>query len=1023
MFLILKQAVRIQENIHIIQNSSHVYNLVGDVTFVNKFPRGCDAPSTRGGAGGSTRAIKSANQNSLINFACVVGATSSLKTVRSAPARVKRRRTRADCIEIGTSERQTTRFQQEKHLSSLLSQACCRPSMGIQGLFHHLGPAPRISVAKLAADHYVRHKRPFRLAIDISIWLFQIQSGKGGSNPALRTFYYRLLRLLALNIHPLFVFDGPNKPEWKRGKRVGGPGAKVVSVPEFNAKQLLKLFGFPLHVAPGEAEAECAVLQREGVVDAVLSEDVDTLMFGSGMTLRHWSADGNGTTPTHVNVFHADETQARSGLDHQGMILVALMSGGDYIPTGIPGCGPKTASDAAKAGFGASLCRLKRKDVAGLAAWKEELTNEIRTNERKLFSRKTKGFTMPEDFPSWEVLGYYTHPCVSTREKIAQLRTSIKWDEDLDFAALRAWAGDAFDWSGLVGAYKFVKNLAPALLMRNIRMGAHGGATKCSEGEREQPAQVLAIHGKRTHATTDGLMEYRISFTPAEIVPLDFDQEEQGDELSHTGGGTQWDDESDAEAESAAMVPSTSPSEDPPPSPTKKRVPRPFYPHQPDKVWALGVFLQAGCPLLVDKYENPPPDPREFLKAQRKAKAAARGQAGATSKAKAAQKKKKKKKEDMPRNALLQYATITKPRGDQDGRPMKELTPPVNEQFPSKERAVGPPGDGLKPRATFQLPSSGILSRCESAPRDTDVAGAKQNQPAELGPPPSTGLSAPFAAPSQAAREQRTPQKTKKRPSAELGTPATNQKSITKFYSPSPRKAGPTRPGNQPEMISLLSSSPERGGMSPPRRRTEDQPSFLSTRAACDAPPPGSIPKRVRKAPRRWLTAPVQGGEVESVDSAELLPANLRVDLDGLDAGQSLRRLHPAPRRVRRSASVACAIDATDTFAMLAPPPGAVEQPSQSPTCQPLSGAALPARTSHSPTRTEALRRRPEQTARHKSRAIVARASLEGAYKVVEVEELDLTGDGGGGGARTLRVGARMAWRASGVEVLDLTES
>ena len=121
-------------------------------------------------------------------------------------------------------------------------------------VFKDIGPGQRISLAKFSSNHYAEHSRPFRLAIDISIWLFQIQSGKGGSNPALRTFYYRLLRLLSLNIHPLFVFDGPNKPLFKRNKKVGGPGVRVASVPEFLAKQLLKQFGFPWHVAPGEAE-------------------------------------------------------------------------------------------------------------------------------------------------------------------------------------------------------------------------------------------------------------------------------------------------------------------------------------------------------------------------------------------------------------------------------------------------------------------------------------------------------------------------------------------------------------------------------------------------------------------------------------------------------------------------------------------------------------------------------------------------------------------------------------------------
>ena len=109
-------------------------------------------------------------------------------------------------------------------------------------------------------------------------------------------------------------------------------------------------------MAPGEAEAECALLQREGIVDAVLSEDVDTLMFGSGLTLRNWSSEGRGNkSPTHVSAYYSKATKVgKSGLDREGMILVALMSGGDYITEGIPGCGIKAACEAARAGFGKS---------------------------------------------------------------------------------------------------------------------------------------------------------------------------------------------------------------------------------------------------------------------------------------------------------------------------------------------------------------------------------------------------------------------------------------------------------------------------------------------------------------------------------------------------------------------------------------------------------------------------------------------------------------------------------------------
>ncbi|KAI6912260.1 hypothetical protein KC318_g2194 [Hortaea werneckii] len=508
--------------------------------------------------------------------------------------------------------------------------------MGIHGLLRELRPAPRTSLALLSSNHYTTHSRPLRLAIDISIWLFQIQSGKGGSNPALRTFYYRLLRLLTLNIHPLFVFDGPNKPLFKRNKKVGGgPGVKVASVPEFLAKQLLKQFGFPWHVAPGEAEAECAGLQRGGLVDAVLSEDVDTLMFGCGMTLRSWNAEGtaggggakgNGP-PTHVSVYREEETRERSGgIDPPGMILVALMSGGDYLPEGIPGCGPKVACDAARAGFGTELCGLGRKDREGLAKWRERLEREVRTNESKFFSRRNPSFTLPEGFPNKEVLGYYTHPCVSSPEKLERLRASLKWDQEIDFPALREFAKDAFDWRCITGARKFIKNLAPAMLVRELRLRGEKAEDERHEHpdheehqKQKEETLVKAIHGTRTHPSVDSALELRISFVPSTLVSLDLSLEDDDDELPPSASQPPADDNnnetpsptSDSDSESIAP---------PPISPTKKRNFKPYDPDLPEKVWILKPFLQLGCPLLVEDWEARSRDPKAFLKQRRKAR-------------------------------------------------------------------------------------------------------------------------------------------------------------------------------------------------------------------------------------------------------------------------------------------------------------------------------------------------------------------------------------------------------------------
>ena len=427
--------------------------------------------------------------------------------------------------------------------------------------------------------------------MDISIWQFQVQCGKGGSNPALRTLYYRLLRLLSLNIQPLFVFDGPHRPPFKRNAKTN---PHTASLPNFSTKQLLKHFGFPFHTAPGEAEAECALLKREGLVDAVLSEDVDTLMFGCGVSLRNWTSEdtrGN-TTPTHVNVYEAEATKrGKSGLDRSGMILIALMSGGDYIPAGIPGCGIKIACQAARAGFGTDLCQISRKDQAGLEQWREKLAHELKTNEHEFFRCKHKALEIPETFPDTAVLGYYTHPVVSSSEKVSQILLSITWDSPLDISGLRLFVADAFEWQNLSGAKKFVRGLAPALLVHQLRIRGEADLVDDDDlerKEREESKIISDIYGRRSHFITDATSELRIAYTPADIVGLNLEQENPDDQLITAG--------SDSEHASCEGENHTTSR-----SPAKRST---YDPSKSEKIWILETYVKVGVPLMVENWDE-----------------------------------------------------------------------------------------------------------------------------------------------------------------------------------------------------------------------------------------------------------------------------------------------------------------------------------------------------------------------------------------------------------------------------------
>ena len=392
-------------------------------------------------------------------------------------------------------------------------------------------------------------------------------------------------------------------------------------MPNYMAKNLLDLFGFPYISAPGEAEAECALLQREGIVDAVLSDDVDTLMFGSTLTLRNWSSEGTRgpKNPTHVNAYHSAATQSSSGLDRAGMILVALMSGGDYAPGGIPSCGPKTACEAARAGFGDDLCKISRKDRTSLNQWRERLEYELHTNKSGFFRTKHHTLSIPENFPDRTVLGYYTHPVVSSAEKVADLRKSITWDDGVHIPELRAFTVGAFEWLGLPGAKKFIRGIAPGLLVEKLWRRSTSDEIDNDDLrlKAEQELRLIkSLHGTRSHSITDGVPEVRVSFLPSEVVGLDLSQEDTEVYLDMNLDNDSGSDLPD-NAENEGNYPS---------SPSKRRGLSQFDPNKEQKMWIMETIAKLGVPLTVETWEEDMRDPKKF--ASRKApevKAAGKG--------------------------------------------------------------------------------------------------------------------------------------------------------------------------------------------------------------------------------------------------------------------------------------------------------------------------------------------------------------------------------------------------------------
>ncbi|KAI0077668.1 hypothetical protein K474DRAFT_1690761 [Panus rudis PR-1116 ss-1] len=339
--------------------------------------------------------------------------------------------------------------------------------MGVAGLWDVLRPVGQVrSLTHLAVvDGFEANPqgvRGFRVGIDASIWFYHATYGREGENPELRTLFFRCARLMSTPFLPLFVFDGPKRPSIKRGKRISGKDHWMVQ----GMQKIIDAFGFSWRTAPGEAEAELAYLNRIGVIDAVLTDDVDTFLFGATMIVRNPSAtlSGNKAHPVknsagkvddnHVVTYTAKDFQQRQdiALTQGGLILIGLLRGGDYH-SGINGCGVTTAHGLAKCGFGDSLVEaastLSEDDLdAFLATWRDEIRQELRTNSRGFLGRKSPSLAkaITEEFPNLEVLFSYTKPMTSEHSSKRAKDITVDWEKEPDLGKIAGLCELYFEW-------------------------------------------------------------------------------------------------------------------------------------------------------------------------------------------------------------------------------------------------------------------------------------------------------------------------------------------------------------------------------------------------------------------------------------------------------------------------------------------------------------------------------------------------------------------------------------------------
>ncbi|KAI5430693.1 DNA repair protein uvh3, variant 2 [Lathyrus oleraceus] len=220
-------------------------------------------------------------------------------------------------------------------------------------------------------------------------------------------------------------------------------------------QELLQMFGLPYIIAPMEAEAQCAYLELSKLVDGVVTDDSDVLLFGARSVYKNIFDDRK-----YVETYFMEDIEKELGLTREKLIRMALLLGSDYTE-GVSGIGIVNAIEVVTAfpeedGFQkfrqwvespdpTILGRSDTKSVSKKGSKLEEKESPDYIQERKqIFMDKhrnvSKNWHIPSSFPSETVISAYLSP------EVDRSTEPFAWGKP-DQLVLRKMCWEKFGWS------------------------------------------------------------------------------------------------------------------------------------------------------------------------------------------------------------------------------------------------------------------------------------------------------------------------------------------------------------------------------------------------------------------------------------------------------------------------------------------------------------------------------------------------------------------------------------------------
>ena len=197
---------------------------------------------------------------------------------------------------------------------------------------------------------------------------------------------------------------------------------------------LLRLFGLPYITAPMEAEAQCAQLAIQKLVDGVITDDSDVFLFGGTPVYRNMFNDRR-----MVECYLLSDIERELSLSRDRLISLAFLLGSDYTE-GLDGVGPVLAMEILSLYPGPDGLRQFRQWWQQVQIGAEHDPNDPSSTVRRRIKKALRNRVhLTEDWPEVGTREAYVAPSVDTSDE------PFVWGRaDLD--ALRAFLNQYLHW-------------------------------------------------------------------------------------------------------------------------------------------------------------------------------------------------------------------------------------------------------------------------------------------------------------------------------------------------------------------------------------------------------------------------------------------------------------------------------------------------------------------------------------------------------------------------------------------------